>query len=90
MKTRLLRRLRRQAEKEYRICRYDDGFYVTQTRRSYSGDVENIKLTLSPFKSVDEAKGLCDEYRRQYIIAEAHAYMWKNNNRVVYGRKVNA
>lgn len=84
MRTKLLKRLRKEAELQYKVYRANKGFYVMQRLRDYDEKWTYKRRTISPFMSYDMAVKECDSLRRQYILTKARSMTKLRKNRFVY------
>lgn len=91
MKTKLLIKLRRDADERVGVF-YDKNInkfsvildsHIIPDLSYYEKDkTENEYRTLYTTESLDEAKHICDHYKREVILLQARQKKYKNKNRV--------
>ena len=66
MKTKLLKRLRKEAKNRYMIKRMCDEYRIYT--RIDMGFLYYFSISSSPYKGIEDAKKACNSFRREYIL----------------------
>ena len=77
MKVKLLKKLRKKAEKYYQVSRYFDGYYVVRSYRTPAcvyWDKTVIEKHSKHSMSLEEAVKSCDSCRREFILSCVRNY----------------
>ena len=71
MKTKLLKRLRKQAKEKYVIKQYHDGYHVC-THIDF-GFFSDPYITAVSCRDIESARNTCNTARRRYILSEVRS-----------------